>query len=129
MLAGAVLYFTYLIASHRGLPNVLVIMTVLIALYGFVTRRTSIGRQIYAVGGNAKAAKLSGIKTERLTFLTFVNMGVWLRSPGWYLPRASTRQRPRPAPASSSTSSPPASLAVPRLTAVSAGSAVRWSEP
>jgi putative multiple sugar transport system permease protein len=75
-LAGVLLYFTYLIASHRGLPNVLVIMMALIALYGFVTRRTVIGRQIYAVGGNAKAAKLSGIKTERLTFLTFVNMGV-----------------------------------------------------
>ena len=75
-LSGAVLYFTYLIAAHRGLPNVLVVMTALIALYGFVTRRTVIGRQIYAVGGNAKAAKLSGIKTERLTFLTFVNMGV-----------------------------------------------------
>jgi putative multiple sugar transport system permease protein len=75
VLSGAVLYFTYLIASHRGLPNVLVIMTVLIALYGFITRRTVIGRQIYAVGGNAKAAGLSGIKTERLTFLTFVNMG------------------------------------------------------
>jgi putative multiple sugar transport system permease protein len=75
LLSGVVLYFTYLIASHRGLPNVLVIMTALIALYGFVTRRTVIGRQIYAVGGNAKAAKLSGIKAEQLTFLTFVNMG------------------------------------------------------
>ncbi len=42
----------------------------------FVTARTTIGRQIYAVGGNEAAAKLSGIKTERLTFLTFVNMGV-----------------------------------------------------
>src|SRR5215813_11767225 len=59
VLSGAVVYFTYLIASHRGLPNVLVIMTALIALYAFVTRRTVIGRQIYAVGGNAKAAKLS----------------------------------------------------------------------
>src|SRR5712672_745657 len=74
-LFGVVIYFTYLIASHRGLPNVLVIMIALIGLYGFVTRRTVIGRQIYAVGGNAKAAKLSGIKTEQLTFLTFVNMG------------------------------------------------------
>src|SRR4029450_2193559 len=55
---------------------VLVIMVALIALYGFVTTRTTIGRQIYAVGGNEKAAKLSGIKTERLTFLTFVNMGL-----------------------------------------------------
>jgi putative multiple sugar transport system permease protein len=76
ILAFVVLYFAYMIASHRGLPNVLVVMTVLIALYAFVTRRTVIGRHIYAVGGNAKAAKLSGIKTERLTFLTFVNMGV-----------------------------------------------------
>jgi len=76
VLACAVLYFTYLIATYRGLPNVLVIMSVLIALYGFVTRRTVIGRHIYAVGGNAKAAGLSGIKTERLTFFTFVNMGV-----------------------------------------------------
>ncbi|MGJ4942222.1 multiple monosaccharide ABC transporter permease [Bradyrhizobium sp. HKCCYLS1011] len=75
VLAGVILYFTYLIASHRGLPNVLVIMTILIALYGFMTRRTVVGRQIYAVGGNAKAAKLSGIKAERLVFLTFVNMG------------------------------------------------------
>ncbi len=76
VLFGVIVYFTYLIASHRGLPNVLVIMIALIALYGFVTARTTIGRQIYAVGGNEKAAKLSGIKTERLTFLTFVNMGV-----------------------------------------------------
>jgi len=61
VLCAGVLYFTYLIASHRGLPNVLVIMTALIALYGFVTRRTVIGRQIYAVGGNAQAARLTGI--------------------------------------------------------------------
>ena len=73
---GVIVYFAFLIASHRGLPNVLVIMTALVAIYGFVTRRTTIGRQIYAVGGNEKAAKLSGIKTERLTFFTFVNMGV-----------------------------------------------------
>ncbi|MBS7540085.1 multiple monosaccharide ABC transporter permease [Ancylobacter lacus] len=76
LLLAVIIYFAYLIASHRGLPNVLVIITALVALYAFVTTRTTIGRQIYAVGGNEKAAKLSGIKTERLTFLTFVNMGV-----------------------------------------------------
>jgi putative multiple sugar transport system permease protein len=74
--SAIILYATYLIASYRGLPNVLVVMAVLIALYGFVTTRTSIGRQIYAVGGNARAAKLSGVRTEWLTFLTFVNMGM-----------------------------------------------------
>jgi len=76
LLAVLVIAFCYLLATYRGLPNVLVIMAVLIALYAFVTNRTTIGRRIYALGGNEKAAKLSGIKTERLTFLTFVNMGV-----------------------------------------------------
>lgn len=71
-----ILYGAFLMASYRGLPNVLVLMGLLIALYAFVTGRTTIGRQIYAVGGNARAAALSGIRTERLTFLTFVNMGV-----------------------------------------------------
>ncbi|WP_419729909.1 multiple monosaccharide ABC transporter permease [Lichenicola sp.] len=76
VLFGVMVYLTTLIASHRGLPNVLVIMMILIAIYAFLTARTTIGRQIYAVGGNVRAAKLSGIKTERLTFLTFVNMGM-----------------------------------------------------
>ncbi|RZL45825.1 MAG: sugar ABC transporter permease [Variovorax sp.] len=74
--AGVILALCYLLASYRGLPNVLVVMTVLILAYDFVTRRTTIGRRIYALGGNEKAARLSGIKTERLAFLTFVNMGV-----------------------------------------------------
>ena len=73
---GIVGYIAYLIASHRGMPNVLIIMALLIAAYAFFTNRTILGRQIYAVGGNEKAAALSGIKTARLTFFTFVNMGV-----------------------------------------------------
>ncbi|SHI41275.1 multiple monosaccharide ABC transporter permease [Aureimonas altamirensis] len=76
VLFSVVTYFTYLLASLRGLPNVLIIMVALIALYAFLANRTTIGRQIYAVGGNEKAAKLSGVMTERLTFLTFVNMGI-----------------------------------------------------
>jgi putative multiple sugar transport system permease protein len=75
-LAGAILYFSYLLASHKGMPNVMIIMALLIFLYSFVTTRTTVGRRVYALGGNEKAAKLSGIRTERLTFLTFVNMGV-----------------------------------------------------
>lgn len=73
---AAIGYVAYLIASHRGMPNVLIIMAILVAAYGFFTNRTIIGRQIYAVGGNARAAELSGIKTVRLVFWTFVNMGV-----------------------------------------------------
>jgi putative multiple sugar transport system permease protein len=76
LLALLVISFCYQVATYRGLPNVLIIMFVLVAPYAFVTNRTTIGRRIYALGGNEKAAKLSGIKTEHLTFLTFVNMGV-----------------------------------------------------
>ena len=67
--------FSYMMASYKGLPNVLVVMFLLIALFVFMTTRTTIGRRIYAIGGNEKAAKLSGINTEKLTFLTFVIMG------------------------------------------------------
>ena len=73
--AGVILFFSWLLASYKGLPNVLVVMAVLIMVYDFVTNRTTIGRRIYALGGNEKAARLSGIKTQRLAFLTFVNMG------------------------------------------------------
>ena len=65
VLAAVVLYFSYLIASYRGVPNVLVIMMALIALYGFVTRRTVIGRQIYAVGGNEPAARAAASALAR----------------------------------------------------------------
>ncbi len=76
VIAGVLFYLCYLLASYRGLPNVLIIMFALIVLYSFVTTQTTVGRRIYALGGNVKAAKLSGVKTERLTFLTFVNLGV-----------------------------------------------------
>ena len=75
VVVAALLFVTWKLAGFRGLPNVLVSMTVLTLVYVFVTERTTIGRRVYATGGNAKAAKLSGIRTERLTFLTFVNMG------------------------------------------------------
>ena len=65
-----------LLASYKGIPNVLLVMAVLIIGYDFVTLRTVVGRRIYALGGNEKAARLSGIRTDRLTFATFVNMGV-----------------------------------------------------
>lgn len=73
---GMLVYFSYLMASYKGLPNVLVVMALLILAFDFVTKRTTVGRRVYALGGNEKAARLSGIKTERLTFYAFVNMGV-----------------------------------------------------
>ena len=74
--AAMIAAFSYLLSSYKGLPNVLIVMLLLMLVYDFVTSKTTIGRRIYALGGNEKAARLSGIKTERLTFYTFINMGV-----------------------------------------------------
>lgn len=69
-------FFFYKLARYNGLPFVLVIMAVLVGIYAFVTSRTVAGRQIYALGGNAKAAKLSGIDTRKVFFWVYTNMGV-----------------------------------------------------
>lgn len=68
--------FTYVLAQYNGIPNILVILLVLIVIYSFVMNHMTMGRHIYALGGNEKAASLSGVKTKRVTFWVFVNMGV-----------------------------------------------------
>lgn len=76
LFCAAIIAFSYLMASYKGMPNVLIVMSVLMVVYTFIANRTTIGRRVYAVGGNEKAARLSGIKTERVSFYTFVNMGM-----------------------------------------------------
>jgi putative multiple sugar transport system permease protein len=75
LIAVAFLGFAFLMARYKGLPNVLIVMFTLIALFVFITTRTTFGRRVYAMGGNEKAAKLSGINTERMTFWIFTIMG------------------------------------------------------
>jgi len=69
-------FFFYKLSRYNGIPFVLVIMGVLVSLYHFITSKTVAGRQIYALGGNAKAAKLSGINTEKVFFWVYTNMGI-----------------------------------------------------
>jgi putative multiple sugar transport system permease protein len=68
--------FTFVLASYEGIPNILVLLFVLVVIYTFVMKKTVMGRHIYALGGNEKAAKLSGVVTDRVKFWVFVNMGV-----------------------------------------------------
>lgn len=75
LIAFAILGFSWIMANHKGLPNVLVTMFALVALFMFITTRTTFGRRVYAMGGNVKAAKLSGINTERATIMIFAIMG------------------------------------------------------
>ncbi|HAM26062.1 MAG TPA: sugar ABC transporter permease [Microbacteriaceae bacterium] len=74
--AALVLLVTYLLASYRGTPIVLIVLGLLTVVYSAVMARSVFGRHIYALGGNLNAAALSGVKTKRVTFLLFVNMGV-----------------------------------------------------
>ncbi len=69
-------FFFYKLAAYNGIPFVLVLMGVIVAIYHFITTKTVAGRQIYALGGNAKAAKLSGINTEKVFFWVYTNMGI-----------------------------------------------------
>lgn len=68
--------FAYWLASYKGIPVVFILLGILILLYSFITTKTVVGRQIYAMGGNEKAAKLSGINTNKVLFWVYVNMAV-----------------------------------------------------
>ncbi|MFE1166731.1 multiple monosaccharide ABC transporter permease [Nocardiopsis sp. NPDC058789] len=76
VVSAAIVAFTYALAGHNGLPLVGVLLIALIGGYAFVMRSTTMGRRVYAVGGSERAAALSGIRTRRVTFWVFVNMGV-----------------------------------------------------
>ncbi|MEG8275604.1 multiple monosaccharide ABC transporter permease [Streptomyces sp. AHA2] len=75
-IGAAILTLTMLLASYKGAPIVLLILGVLLVGFGYVMRNAIIGRHIYAIGGNLPAAKLSGVKDKKVTFLVFLNMGM-----------------------------------------------------
>ncbi len=68
--------FTYWLAMDDGLPIMLILLAILYAIYTFIATKTIPGRHIYAMGGNIKAAELSGINTRKMMFLVYSNMGL-----------------------------------------------------
>ena len=74
LISAVLIWFFALLAQYQGIPTVLVILGVLLVVYTFITTKTVAGRHLYALGGNEKAARLSGVKTNRLFFLAYVNM-------------------------------------------------------
>jgi putative multiple sugar transport system permease protein len=75
-ISAIVLWLFYKFSLDRGIPNVIVIIGILVIAFTFMMNNTVFGRSIYAIGGNAKSAKLSGINAERVEFYVFVIMGV-----------------------------------------------------
>jgi len=76
LISAAILWVTYKLASYKGIPTVLIWILLVLLIYGYLTTKTRIGRYLYAVGGNEKATRLSGINTKRVYFLAYVNMGL-----------------------------------------------------
>lgn len=75
VICAAVLAFMFRLAQYKGIPNSLVWIVLVIAVYTYIASKTTVGRYFYAVGGNEKATKLSGINTNRVYFLAYLNMG------------------------------------------------------
>ena len=72
----AINLFSLSLSSYKGIPVILVLIGTLILIYSFIASKTVLGRHIYAMGGNEKAAKLSGVKTNKMLFLIYINMAV-----------------------------------------------------
>lgn len=68
-------FFFFKIATYNGIPLILIVMGIIVGIYHFVTSKTVAGRQVYALGGNEKAARLSGINTKKVYFWVYTNMG------------------------------------------------------
>ncbi|MDY3722141.1 MAG: multiple monosaccharide ABC transporter permease [Treponema sp.] len=75
VLSVVILIMGQFLARDRGLPVVLILLGVIVAAYSYFTQNTVPGRYLYAIGGNAKAAKLSGVNTDNVMFFAYTNMG------------------------------------------------------
>jgi putative multiple sugar transport system permease protein len=73
--SAVVLFLFFLLAQNKGVPVVLIIIAVIVLVYSYFTSNTVPGRYLYAQGGNEKAAKMSGVNTNRMLFFTYANMG------------------------------------------------------
>ncbi len=76
VICAVILVITFQLARYKGIPTSLLWVLLVVLIYGYITSKTTIGRYFYAVGGNEKATKLSGINTNRVYFLAYANMGL-----------------------------------------------------
>ena len=76
VLCAVLLWFTYNLSLHKGIPAALIWVIIVVLIYGYITSMTTTGRYFYAVGGNEKATKLSGINTDKVYFIASTNMGL-----------------------------------------------------
>ena len=76
VISAVIVFFAYKLSQYKGLPTALIWVAIIIAIYTYITSKTTVGRHFYAVGGNEQATKLSGINTKRVYFIAYANMGL-----------------------------------------------------
>ena len=76
LIFGVILWLTYKLAGYKGIPTVLIWIAIVLGLFAYITSKTTLGRNLYAVGGNEKATRLSGIDTKKVMFSAYTLMGV-----------------------------------------------------
>lgn len=74
-ISAAIMYFAYLLGNYKGYPVVLIVIAIVVLAYAYFTTNTVPGRYLYAMGGNAKATRLSGVNTKKMMFFAYTNMG------------------------------------------------------
>jgi len=74
LIPAVILIIAYTLARYKGIPTVLLILAIIVLAYAYITNKTVAGRYLYALGGNQKAARLSGINTKKVFFLAYTNM-------------------------------------------------------
>ncbi|MCM1174986.1 MAG: sugar ABC transporter permease [Blautia sp.] len=75
-ISAVLLFYCYLLCQYKGISVMLVWVVVICLIYHFITSKTAFGRYFYAVGGNEKASRLSGINTNKVYFIAYANMGL-----------------------------------------------------
>ena len=75
ILSVVILALGAFLALDRGIPVILILLGLIIAIYSYFTQNTVPGRYLYAIGGNEKAARLSGVDTKKVMFFAYTNMG------------------------------------------------------
>ena len=76
VITAVIIFFAIQLSQYKGIPMALIWVALVIAIYSYITSRTTIGRHLYAVGGNEVATRLSGINTKRVFFFAYANMGL-----------------------------------------------------
>ena len=74
IIAALVVFYANKLAHYKGIPVMLLWVLAVVFIYSFITSKTALGRYFYAVGGNEKATKLSGIDTRKVYFLAYLSM-------------------------------------------------------